>query len=197
MKKAYRGLALQFHPDKNPDQPFAEARFKEVQEAYSVLSNPRKKEQYDEECWLNGLNFRKENTVAITPDWLLLVSRQLRESVLKMDTYRISHRSLQEYILLVLTDAHIGVLRQYDDIEKNHAILRELLKVCGFLDYSYFPEVHSRLVLLAAGDESALMEIDDYQRQRKNAAVKQQLFPYFVIIITILLCLLMYVYGRL
>ncbi len=47
IKKAYRRLAVQYHPDKNPDDPAAEGQFKEVAEAFEVLSDPRKREVYD------------------------------------------------------------------------------------------------------------------------------------------------------
>ncbi len=48
IKKAYRRLARKFHPDLNPGDKGSEARFKEIQEAYAVLSDPKKKTQYDQ-----------------------------------------------------------------------------------------------------------------------------------------------------
>lgn len=47
IKKAYRQLAKQYHPDANPDNPEAEAKFKEVKEAYEILSDTDKRAQYD------------------------------------------------------------------------------------------------------------------------------------------------------
>ena len=48
IKKAYRKLAKQYHPDLNPDNPEAEAKFKEINEANDVLSDPQKRAKYDQ-----------------------------------------------------------------------------------------------------------------------------------------------------
>lgn len=48
IKKAYRKLAIKYHPDKNPDDKTAEEKFKEAAEAYEVLSNPEKRQRYNQ-----------------------------------------------------------------------------------------------------------------------------------------------------
>src|SRR5690606_7929141 len=48
IKKAYRKLAMKYHPDRNPDNPKAEESFKEAKEAYEILSDAQKRAAYDQ-----------------------------------------------------------------------------------------------------------------------------------------------------
>ena len=48
LKKAYRRLAMKYHPDRNPDSAEAEERFKEAKEAFEILSDDRKRQAYDQ-----------------------------------------------------------------------------------------------------------------------------------------------------
>ena len=59
IKKAYRRLAVQYHPDRNPGDSNAEERFKEATEAYEVLADERKRQAYDQFGFagLEGMGF--------------------------------------------------------------------------------------------------------------------------------------------
>lgn len=60
IKKSYRKLALEFHPDKNPGNKSAEDRFKEINQAYELLSDPSKRREVD--LWMQGLAAKRSNS---------------------------------------------------------------------------------------------------------------------------------------
>ena len=85
IKKAYRQLALKYHPDKNPGNQYAETHFREIHEAYDILSDTNKRKIYDEERWLAGMGNRARDTQVITPGWIYDESRKLSRHMATLD----------------------------------------------------------------------------------------------------------------
>lgn len=195
IKKAYRALAFKYHPDKNPENSLSEAHFKEIQEAYATLSDTYKRDAYDDERWLSGMSNKTRQQEEITPRWLLNICIQLNASIATMDTHRMSQNALQAYILLILTDAHLGILQHHNDKEINNAIITEVLKATHKLKAAYLDEIEKRLIIIAAGDQEMLQAIDEHVDNRVRAARREQLLPFIVLAVTLALCVFMYLYA--
>lgn len=196
IKRSYRRLAFQYHPDKNPDNAFADAHFKELQEAYAVLSHPHKRSAYDQERWLSGMGYKVRHQQAITPQWILQEAKKLQQHMQVIDTYRMSHLALQEYVLLLLSDSNMSVLQRYNDVPMNHEIINVLLNATQKLGYKYRLNVAVRLRLLAADDEHAKTTIANQLQRHYNQHRLGRYMPLIVVLIVLLLCVLMYWYAR-
>jgi molecular chaperone DnaJ len=195
IKKAYRALAIKYHPDKNPGNSLSEAHFKEIQEAYATVSVPRKREKYDDERWWSGMGSKNQYKEAVTPGWLLNICVQLNISLATMDTYRMSQRALQEYILLILTDSHLGVLEHADKLTIKK-VATEILKATGNLEVQYLKEITDRLLLLAKHDNEMKTAISSNEEERIKERLAGKLRPYIILLVTIALCIFMYLYAK-
>lgn len=196
IKRAYRQLAFKYHPDTNPDNSFAEAHFKEVHEAYATLSNTDKRKKYDEERWLSGMSKRMNEQEIISAEWILRESLRLNKHMEGIDTHRMSHSSLHDYIFLILSDSHMGVLRRNSNEEIKRNIIKAILGSIKHLQVRYLDSISERLAELAGADSAMIAVINDNLNNRKKEADVTKLLPWLVLLISVLLAVLMYLYGR-
>jgi curved DNA-binding protein CbpA len=196
IKKAYRRLAFQYHPDQNPGNSFASAHFNELHQAYSTLSHIEKRRKYDEERWLSGMSSRMQDHQIISPEWILKECNKLSVHMAKIDTHRMSHRSLHDYIFLILSDSHMAILQKNGNTDINNAVINEILKAAEHLQVQYFDDVSRRLMQLADTDSAVQENIVKIREKRKKQANVNKYQPLLIIIISLLLAVLMYWYGR-
>lgn len=150
IKKSFRKLAQQYHPDKKQNDPYAAAKFAEVKEAYEVLTNPSKKEYYLQQRWYNQSTGKRKTQGIITPVTVLKQVLELEKYVSTLDVHRMDKQGLADYINDVLSGPVIAQLLPFKEPHINHQIIITALKAMGTLKLKQTEIVSNQLIKLAA-----------------------------------------------
>lgn len=196
IKKAFRKLALKYHPDKATGNIHATHYFREVQEAYTILSNPRAKRQYDNERWLAGMTTRVQEHKGATAEWILQEAVKLNSHMSTVDAWRMSHSSLYDYVMQLLDDNNMTVLLDDDHRSIRESVVEQVLSATKSLKLQYMHPIAERLSKLADGKDDLLIDIYVAERESKRQARWDRAMPYFIIGITLVLALLMFLWGE-
>ncbi|MFP9098582.1 J domain-containing protein [Flavobacterium sp. RHBU_24] len=152
IKKAYRVLAVQYHPDKNNGDRASEERFKEISVAYSTLIDEALRNEYD---YIRGYkttyrNLRTEPGAPSPVSYLTRVQR-IKTQVLNAGG-RINKTALFTVLNGLLNEKTITYLILQRDILTNNLITDEVFTCCVFLDEAAKATLYSSLEKLANGD---------------------------------------------
>ena len=196
IKKAYRKLAQQYHPDKNQNDPYASAQFAEIKEAYEVLTNPAKKEYYLQQRWYNQSIGKRKSQDVITPVTVLLQSLELEKYVSKLDEFRMDKAGLQQYILGLLSDSAIEQLKKFNDPETPREIIKIIIRAMHPLPKLYVKNITNQLYKIADEDEIAKQQIFFFIQKSNKKHSKEKITLLLIIVFTLILCLLIYLAGR-
>ena len=162
IKKSYRRLVLQFHPDKNPNDKSAELKFKEVQEAYEVLSDTTKRSDYD-------FQYRRQykTQTILTPEAIYNLAKQVRNSVSSLDKDYINQQIVYKRLYEVLNQRNVSFLLANGNKVINLGIIDESIHAMKNLSFSFAEAFSLQLVQLAEGNEEKLKEIRHWLKQKK------------------------------
>jgi len=195
IKKSFRKLAHEFHPDKNPDNAFAEAHFREIQEAYHVLSHEERRRLYDHERWLSG-RFAK-NALVLKPEYLLDDLYKLNAHLREIDVYRMNRELLYRYLLFMLSDEKVAIIEKRAQAPVRQGIAREILKAMQLLPGFFALEIISRIQLILNGeDEEILKELEMVTRKVQREQRLQRYLPWLIAALTLFICVAMYLFSK-
>ena len=195
IKKSFRQLALRHHPDINPGNAIAEARFREIQEAYEVLSDPDKREEYNYKRWYNRSIKKEFSNEPLTPAAILAESIRLYNYMLSTDTTRVDYDALSYHIRQLLSDRNVTILQQSGNPDSSATLIEKILPAAGALPLRYIEPIVTALLRVAADNAVLVERITAFSKQQRQKSNWQKYQVAVVVAITILLCWLIYTIG--
>ena len=177
IKKAYRQLALKYHPDRNPGDKNSEAFFKRVTEAYTILSDPEERESYNWEYKKSQQTSRNQNQQQkraepkqepqVTPKVILAVFQDIKKKVVGIDKSRINQSALYNSLNDLLSVNNLNFLISWGDTKTNNQIISEVMTCCKVLPYPYVEKLSPKLAKLAGSDNDTIQKIFSFNKQQK------------------------------
>lgn len=195
IKKAYRRLALQYHPDKTNNDPYAAVQFSQIKEAYEVLTNPVKKEYYLQQRWYDQSIGRRKKQDIITPVTVLKQVLELDKYVSTLDVHRMDKEGLYAYIDDIIPDGTIEKLNAFNDLTINKVITQAILNCSRSLPMPLIILLHGRLIKIK--NDPATMEKISRYLQLHHKAYRREKYRIWLLLLTVaLLCLLIFFISR-
>jgi preprotein translocase subunit Sec63 len=193
IKRAYRMLAMKYHPDKNPGDAVAEAVFREVLEAYEILSDAKKREDYHYKR-LYTYNYTYEEK-QVTPVTILHDAEQLAKHVQNNNPFRINKDAVLFQLKQILSTFNIDILLEANEVSINTSIIDGLLTCSKIFNYQQASESTVLLQKIAL-TETDQQKIQSYLLQQKRADNWNKYKTVIALAIALLICLVMMLIFR-
>jgi molecular chaperone DnaJ len=189
IKQSYRKLAMKYHPDKNPQDDLSAAVFSEIAEAYSVLSNPSARKNYNSERYNTAPN--EYVKPAETIESLLSKATYLKKQVANINPFRFNRDALL-YSIKQLLPSDISVLLKTNEIQQKE-FLEIIARCSNMLTSAQIRNLFQLMHPLFKKHKWLERELDTSikQQAKKESWEKNKII--LAVVITLLLCAIIFV----
>ena len=186
IKRSFRKLAVQYHPDKNQGDSIAEERFKEIKEAYEILYNTQKRQEYHYKRFASVYEYS-----ILTPGFILKQCLELKKFTSVIQHYHINYDLLTHQIKEILSEQSLAVLEKENDLSLNKNILQLMIDTSDPLPYPYFLTIAPLLLSLSKNEKNnATIQSIILYKKRVYTFEKYKLL--IAVIIASIICILIY-----
>lgn len=188
IKKAYRKLALQYHPDVSGDDLAASAKFQLVKTAYDVLSNSKARQAYHYKHFYTNY----KSPPIISANGIAMKAEELAKFAAVLDPYRLDYEGLFNQIYQLINANNLEMLLQSKDKPLIKSVILNLTNCAQLLPFDKLFTVHQTLLSLADKD----VEMIDYTN--KKSVLKRRLHYWdeykflLALAITLVLCVVFF-----
>ena len=192
IKKSYRRLALRYHPDKNFGNQLYEAKFKEIIEAYKILSDINQREDYNRSRNQYSQSERKKAEPQTTPQTILTQTIDFRRKIAMLDPDRMNKLALFQQIQHLLSRHNITILQRNNDPKLNKRIIEEIMFCSRFLPFAHVERICFQLTAIAGTDNATYRKIYLFSKEVRMQTVWNKYKVIAAVILAIILCFAIY-----
>jgi len=188
IKKAYRKLAMEYHPDKTGENHNTESYYREIQEAYLTLSDTRKREEYHYERWLEK-SMGHSLDIALTPVQIIQLFLKTEQYIHGTDDFKMDKYHLLEHLKQLYSLSRQEIIISSNDQQLEKECLRLAIQSSKLLQAEAQLNFQKHLHMVLSRHNDILM---DWDAQVIARSKKERLGSFkipIVILITILICL--------
>lgn len=192
IKQSYRRLALQYHPDTNFGNQLFEAKFKEIIEAYKILSDQKKRDQYNRSRDEYNQTEKKKAESQITPQIILNKTVDFRKKIANLDSDRMNKIALFHQIQNILSRGNIAILKQQNDIRINKRIIEEIMFCSRFMPFEYVEKICFQLTAIAGSDNATYRRIYSFSKDVRMRTHWNKYKIFVALLFALILCFIIY-----
>jgi curved DNA-binding protein CbpA len=184
---------MRYHPDKHAEDQVATAQFREIQEAYEVLNDPWRREQYHQERWYaQSMGRKMKDSAPPTSGTILQELLALEKHLSQQDPFRTDQYGLFTYLEQILSEDARDILLR----ENNPSVLPEILRLsiaCGkYFNHMLAIRLADILHRVYPREDPASKAIDQYLLGKKREALWERWKMPVLLLITIVICIIIF-----